>query len=88
MANLDSLLSEIAGLNFMLCVPMDVSHKTRQVISMLTDFVFKNGSGKKVDKYRTDLNGVPDAPRQEGVPLSTAAKLSEGKEGRNVLSYP
>lgn len=72
----------------MLCVPMDVSHKTRQSISMFTHFVLKSGGGKKVDKYRTDLSGVPDAPRQEGVPLSTAAKLSEGKEDRSVLSYP
>lgn len=60
----------------------------RQIISLFTDFVFKNGSGKKVDKYRTDLNRVSDGPRQEGVPLPTAAKLSEGKEGRNILSYP
>lgn len=48
MANLDSLLSEIVGLNFMLCVPMNVSHETRKLSRCLQILFSKMAVAKRL----------------------------------------
>lgn len=82
MANLNTLLSKIAGINLMVCVRMDVRHKTSQVILMFTDFLcFQNWWWQKGRQICNRSSRVSVALRQEDIPLSAVAKAVRAERG-------
>lgn len=73
----------------MLCVHMDVSHKTSQIISLFTDFVcFQKWWWQKGGQICNKSSGIPDAPRQEGIPLSRSTKAIRGERGLEPSVLP